>query len=291
MTDRADIARGWHPDPARSLSLRSEAYLDPFWFEVEQRGVFGRSWQWVTHGEAVRESGEYVAATVAGLPVFVVRGRDGELRGFHNVCKHRAHDLVSGRGSIRSIVCPYHAWSYDLTGCLTSARHTGGLVDFDPAAICLDAVAVEEFGGFVYANLDPRATSLAAQTGALGSEIERWAPDVERPDLRPSPRLRHRRQLEERHRQLPRVLPLPGRAQGLRLPRRHGYLPGHDPRHLLEPHGRGRKVRQQRVRRRRRHGHRPCGVVVVAQHVLAAVPGAGQLHRAAGHPGGSRANP
>jgi phenylpropionate dioxygenase-like ring-hydroxylating dioxygenase large terminal subunit len=64
-------------------------------------------------------------------------------------------------------MCPYHAWTYDLTGQLVRAPHTESLTDFDPKAICLDAVQVEEFCGFVYVNLDPAAAPLAEQSGDL----------------------------------------------------------------------------------------------------------------------------
>ena len=175
-----DIGRGWDPDPARSLSLPADAYTDPAWFEVEQRQIFARTWQWVGHSEAVREPGQYVAVTVAGLPVAVIRGGDGALRAFYNVCQHRAHELLEGKGTVRSIVCPYHAWTYDLGGTLISARHTSSLVGFDKSEVCLMPVAVEELGGFAYVNLDPDARPLAEQSGDLGTEIDLWAPDVEK---------------------------------------------------------------------------------------------------------------
>ncbi len=174
-----DIAAGWTPEPGRSHSLHADAYTRRHWFDVDQRRIIGRTWQWICHAEKLREPGSYVAEHVAGMPVVAVRDRTGALRAFYNVCQHRAHHLVAGEGTVASLVCPYHAWSYDLTGQLRAARHTGHLDDFDPGDICLDAVQVEEFGGFVYVNLDPEAAPLAAQSGDLGAEIARWAPDVD----------------------------------------------------------------------------------------------------------------
>lgn len=174
------IAEGHHPDPAASMSLRADAYVDPAWFQVDRQSIIGRSWQWWCHAEQLRAPGQYVAGDVAGMPVVAVRDRDGILRAFYNVCKHRAHQLVAGHGSINSLVCPYHAWTYDLTGQLTSARHTRDLIDFDRSQICLSEVRVEELAGFVFVNLDPEAPVLAEQSGDLAAEIARWAPDVER---------------------------------------------------------------------------------------------------------------
>jgi choline monooxygenase len=172
------IASGHDPDPARSLSLRAEAYTDPRWAEAELQAIFARTWQWISHVEKLREPGSYVAATVAGMPIAVVRGRDGELRAFYNVCKHRAHELLSGSGRTGALVCPYHAWTYGLDGQLKAARRTGEMENFDKREVCLEQVQVEAFGGMVYVNLDPTATLLREQAGDLAGEIAYWAPDV-----------------------------------------------------------------------------------------------------------------
>ena len=173
------IAAGYDPDPTRSMSLHADAYTEARWHEIEQREVFARTWQWVGHVESLREPGSYTALQVAGMPVVLVRGRDGELRAFYNVCQHRAHELLSGSGRTDSIVCPYHGWTYELTGRLARARRTADLAGFDASSICLSEVRAEEFGGFVYVNLDRATAGLAEQSGGLGDEIARWAPDVE----------------------------------------------------------------------------------------------------------------
>ncbi len=172
------IDRGWDPDPSASLSLHADAYTRQRWFDVDQREIIGRSWQWICHAEKLREPGSFVAETIAAMPVVAVRDDDGALRAFYNVCKHRAHELVEGDGRLRNLVCPYHAWSYDLTGQLRAARHTSHLVDFDIDAICLDQIQVAELSGFVFVNLDPAAASLHDQAGDLATEIDHWAPDV-----------------------------------------------------------------------------------------------------------------
>ncbi len=174
-----DISQGWTPSPGSSLSLHSDAYTQQRWFDVDQRAIISRTWQWICHIEKLHTPGSYVAEDVAGMPVVAVRDRHGRLRAFYNVCKHRAHHLVEGEGSIGNLVCPYHGWSYNLAGQLQSARHTKHLDNFDVESICLDQIPVEEFGGFVYVNLDPAAASLAQQAGNLGTEIAHWAPDVE----------------------------------------------------------------------------------------------------------------
>ena len=173
------IGQGWHPDASSSLSLHADAYTQQHWFDADQEQIIGRTWQWLCHVERLREPGSYVADTIAGMPIVAVRAADGVLRCFYNVCKHRAHHLVEGSGTVNNLVCPYHAWSYDLTGRLKAARHTQHLDGFDLGDVCLDEVQITEFGGFVFVNLDPTAASLQEQSGALGAEIAEWAPDVE----------------------------------------------------------------------------------------------------------------
>jgi carnitine monooxygenase subunit len=176
--DVVRIGQGYDADPARSWSLRAEAYTDPRWTDVDVQAIFARTWQWICHVEQLRDPGSYVSVTVAAMPIAVVRDRGGQLRAFYNVCKHRAHELLRGSGTTRNIVCPYHAWTYSLDGQLKAARRADRMETFDKSEVCLDRVQVEEFGGMVYVNLDPTAMPLAEQAGDLAAEIEQWAPDV-----------------------------------------------------------------------------------------------------------------
>ena len=172
------ISKGFSEDPSASYSLQAEAYTDAQWMAFERDAIFKRSWQWVCHGEKLRAPGSYVTVDVADQPLCIVRDQDGDLRAFYNVCKHRAHELLRGEGTTSRIMCPYHAWTYDLTGQLRRAPETENLADFNIADICLDRVRVEEFCGFVFVNLDADAAPLTQQSGDLAKEIMHWAPDV-----------------------------------------------------------------------------------------------------------------
>ncbi|MEM6656949.1 MAG: ring-hydroxylating oxygenase subunit alpha [Pseudomonadota bacterium] len=175
----ARISDGFSQDPFNTSSLKAEAYVDPAWFEVDRDAVLGRTWQWVCHVEKLRARGSYFTVDIAGRPIAVVRDRDGTLRAFYNVCKHRAHHLLSGEGRTTRIMCPYHAWVYKLNGQLVRAPETENLTAFDTSDICLDQVQVEEFAGFIYVNLDPDAAPLRDISGNLETEIRHWAPDIE----------------------------------------------------------------------------------------------------------------
>lgn len=173
------IRRGYSPDSGNSQSLHADAYTQDQWFAADQQLILARSWQWVCHVEKLRAPGSYATTLIAGRPIAVVRDREGKLRAFYNVCKHRAHELLRGEGETTRIMCPYHAWVYKLDGQLVRAPETEHLEDFNSDEICLDQVQVEEFAGFIYVNLDPDAVPLATQSGDLETEIRHWAPDID----------------------------------------------------------------------------------------------------------------
>jgi choline monooxygenase len=174
--------KSFSADPARSVALPGSLYSDPAVFAEEKRRIFYKSWMPLTHESALAGAGDYVCGTIVDQPVFVLRGADGALRAFHNVCQHRAHELLRGRGNVKAaIVCPYHAWSYEFDGSLRAARATGGLPDFDPAAYRLEPVRMEVHLGFVFVSLDAAAPSLGAIAGDMFADMARelpWLKDV-----------------------------------------------------------------------------------------------------------------
>ena len=179
-SDFKNIAVGYSTNPNDTFSLKADAYTDDKWFNVDQKEIIAKSWQWVCHVEKLREAGSYTTIDIAGHPIAIVRNKNGGLNAFYNVCKHRAHALLSGDGRTAVITCPYHAWAYNLDGHLVRAPHTEHLENFSTKEICLDSVQVEEFCGFIYVNLDPNAESLATQSGTLKDEIDHWAPDIDK---------------------------------------------------------------------------------------------------------------
>ena len=103
-------------EPQDAYTLPSELYTDASVFEREKEAILYRHWHYAGHLSMVENAGDYLTAQIADESVFVIRGQDGELRGFYNVCRHRAHQLVEGSGNKKNIVCPYHAWSYSREG-------------------------------------------------------------------------------------------------------------------------------------------------------------------------------
>ena len=166
-------------DPTNSFSLPSKAYLRPGYLDLEKKEIFYKSWQYVCHVGSLKEPGDHVAVDLQGRPIVVLRDREGELQAFYNVCRHRGHELLSGKGNTKTIVCPYHAWCYDLKGQLFSVRYADKVQNFDMVDFTLMPVQVDTFCSMVFVNLDPDAASMVEQTGALAQEILSYAPDLD----------------------------------------------------------------------------------------------------------------
>jgi len=156
-------------NPGAPETLDAHLYRDPAVYEAERRAVFARSWLLLAHESQLAAPGAYMAATVAGYPVFAVRGENGAIHAFHNVCRHRAGPLVGdGSGACDgALVCRYHGWRYALDGRLASPRDFGPARDFDPRQYHLLALRCETWRGFVFVNANEEAAPLAHALGAL----------------------------------------------------------------------------------------------------------------------------
>lgn len=147
-------------DLSRASTIPARWYTDPDVLHAEHRDVFGRTWQCVGRAESVAAPGSFLAGEITGEPILVVRAKDGILRAFSNVCRHRGSILAEGCGQAQVIRCPYHAWTYSLDGCLLGMPEFEGVQDWDRSQICLPQFQVETWGPFVFVNQDPQAQPL-----------------------------------------------------------------------------------------------------------------------------------
>jgi choline monooxygenase len=136
-------------------------YTAPEIFELEKTTVFRRSWVVLGRAEQVREPGEFLTAEVVGAPILIVRGKDGVLRGFFNVCRHHAAAVLrTPQGRAENLRCPYHGWTYDLQGALIHTPEFGGALNFDRGANGLVPVEVAQWECWVLAKLQPGGPAL-----------------------------------------------------------------------------------------------------------------------------------
>jgi choline monooxygenase len=147
---------------ASACALPARHYVGEEALHQDVGRVLGRSWQLVAHGRQLADAGDHVVAAIGRTPVLVVRGGDGALRAFANVCRHRAGPiaLCDGRGA-KALHCRYHGWTYDLDGRLRHAPEMGGAADFDRKTIRLREFDVAAWQGLVF-------VSLAADVPPLG---------------------------------------------------------------------------------------------------------------------------
>src|ERR1700719_1491725 len=159
---------------SEASTIPSPWYVDSRIAEMERLNVFSKTWQLVARTDQLQKPGEFVATRLAGEPVVVVRGNDGTLRGFYNVCRHHAAAVVTdpcGQGSI--LHCPYHGWNYGLDGTLRGMPEFDGVKNFERKDNGLVPVKAETWEQFVFVNLDADATPLAEYLGGL---VKRVAP-------------------------------------------------------------------------------------------------------------------
>jgi choline monooxygenase len=167
-------------DTAHAQTLSAFEYTDPTIFQREQSAIFGRTWQLVAHVTDLLRPGDFVPVTVLDEPLVLVRGLEGELRGFYNVCRHRAGQVALTKGNRKSLQCRYHGWTYGLDGSLRACPEMEETADFDMADFGLQPVRVESWGPFVFANLDPDAPALKDVLGAIPSEVAAAGFDLDR---------------------------------------------------------------------------------------------------------------
>jgi choline monooxygenase len=157
---------------AQASTIPAAWYVDARIAELERLAVFSKTWQLVARTEQVKAPGQFVSTTVAGEPVVVVRGNDGALRAFYNVCRHHAAAVVTqpcGQASL--LHCPYHGWNYGLDGSLKGMPEFEGVEKFDRAQNGLVPIRVETWECFVFINLDDRAAPLTEFLGGLAKRI------------------------------------------------------------------------------------------------------------------------
>lgn len=164
---------------ARATTIPARWYLDPAFLEREREKVFGRTWQPVGFARAVSEPGTYFACDIAGEPVVVARAKDGMLRAFSNVCRHRASIITEGQGKAANLRCPYHGWTYGLDGRLLACPEFEGVLDWDKSAVCLPQYRVEVWGPYVFVNQDASAPALSEVFGDIPQEVAKLGGSVD----------------------------------------------------------------------------------------------------------------
>jgi phenylpropionate dioxygenase-like ring-hydroxylating dioxygenase large terminal subunit len=160
------------PDPLEDMSLPGWLYFDPEFFEAEKKAFLRAAPQVVCHESEIAQPGEWRSLEYLGDSVVVIRGDDGEVRAFSNVCRHRGSRLVDGSGGCAKVLtCPYHAWSYGRDGGLVGVPHRHEYPGLRPQELGLVPVALENWRGFLFVTLEPGAPSVAEMMAPYEDEV------------------------------------------------------------------------------------------------------------------------
>jgi choline monooxygenase len=164
-------------------TLASRFYTDPVILEIEKARIFRRTWQLVgTLGypcgeingakRTIADPESFFTADVGGEPIVVVRDKQGALRAFSNVCRHRAGPIASGSGCKNVLRCGYHGWTYTLDGRLIGTPDVEGVEFFDRSTMGMVPLRLETWEQFIFVNFDPNAEPLAAYLGEIPGQAK-----------------------------------------------------------------------------------------------------------------------
>ncbi len=169
--------------PSEATGLPGRMYTDPAVFEAEKKKIFRPNWMAIMHQSSIPNPGDYRVVEVLGESFVFVRGEDGEIRGFHNICRHRGAKVSEGEGNCSHFRCPYHLWTYDLKGKLTGAPTMADVINEGvrvKEGTGLLSVRVEVWLGFVFMNLDGKAAPMSETLADLAEAVSAWSSeDVE----------------------------------------------------------------------------------------------------------------
>ena len=158
---------------ASATTLPFAWYSDEELLRRERSAIFARTWQYAGRAEEVSQPGSFLTTDAGGVPILVTCDKEGVVRAFINVCRHRGAVLTEGCGTRATVQCHYHAWTYELDGSLRNAPRADREPDFDAAEWSLLPASVGAWGPFLFVNPDPAAPSLEEHLGELPEILAR----------------------------------------------------------------------------------------------------------------------
>jgi len=161
----------------QAFSSPPEIYTNPDMLELELREIFEREWHCPGLAADIAEPGDYVTFSIGDQPVFSIRQKDGAIRSFSNVCRHRMMQLLEGSGNTRTIVCPYHAWTYGQDGSLRGASQMEKSKAFNKKDFCLPEIRTEIWNGWIYITLNQDAAPVAQMLAPMNDLVAQFRMD------------------------------------------------------------------------------------------------------------------
>ena len=154
-----------------SVTLPAGVYTNESFLDLELKEIFAKEWLCLGRVEEIPNVGDYFATHIGHDPLIVVRTSTDSIKVLANVCRHKSSQLLCGAGNVKRIVCPYHAWTYDLDGTLVHTRYMEAAKNFDPQKMGLHEIRSEIWRGFIYAKIDGQGPGVAERLAGLDARI------------------------------------------------------------------------------------------------------------------------
>ena len=165
-----------HYEGVRKPLLEAETmpaftYTSPEFYQREVERIWRKTWNFIGSADQIRNNGDYFTLNFAGMPIIVLRDHDGKIRAFANTCRHRGSELLEGKGNCKLIICPYHSWTYDLSGNLRGTPEMDKTLNFNKADYGLISIAIDTWGNFLFINFDKNPEPLKKHLGDLPEKL------------------------------------------------------------------------------------------------------------------------
>jgi phenylpropionate dioxygenase-like ring-hydroxylating dioxygenase large terminal subunit len=161
----------------QAMSSPPSLYTDPAILDMEIKSIFEKEWHCPGLAADIPEPGDYVTFSIGEQQVFSMRQKDGSIRTFSNICRHRMMQLLEGRGNTKVVVCPYHAWTYSQDGSLRGAPYMDRSETFDRKKFCLPEIRTEIWNGWIYITLNADAPSVAELLAPMNDLVAQFRMD------------------------------------------------------------------------------------------------------------------
>lgn len=183
MTEPLDLLDPTHytavrQPAAEAAPLPNWCYTSQGWYALEVERIFRKVWTYIGHASQIPEAGDFFTVDIAGAPVIVIRGDDGEVRAFHNSCRHRGSRIASGEGNCKTLTCPYHTWTYGRDGALLATPLIEEDAHIRYGDLGLLPVRLERWAGFLFVNFDDGAAPLLDWLGDLPQTCASYKPET-----------------------------------------------------------------------------------------------------------------
>jgi phenylpropionate dioxygenase-like ring-hydroxylating dioxygenase large terminal subunit len=165
-----------HYEGVRKPLLEAETmpaftYTSPEFYQREVERIWRKTWNFVGSADQIRNNGDYFTLNFAAVPTIVLRDHDGKIRAFANTCRHRGSELLEGKGNCKLIVCPYHSWTYDMSGNLRGTPEMDKTLNFNKTDYGLIPIAIDTWGNFLFINFDKNPEPLKKHLGDLPEKL------------------------------------------------------------------------------------------------------------------------